>query len=405
MIILTRNQNMLLFLFYLAVTLSFLVAFIFMTRDRDPVNRWLSGGILLSVAFQCMMFFVMATGRIQDFWFLFRIACPFYYLTPPLVYIYARHLLKKEPIVIKNYIIDFIPFLITIVDIAWLYMSTTPASRMMEISIIQEDPSAEVLLGAGFIPAVIHYYARLIQRIYYISRQWKLLIEHRRSSKVRNSVTKWIFMLTTAQSFIVIGYALFATGVFLVHSAEGYAMVNTSKKISVLVMCVGLIVMCLYLFINPEILYGTPRQRAKSDTKPKKQNDDYDWLPAGTNIEEYCSRLEQFMETEKPYLSKRITVSSIATQIDIPAHLLSAILNRHYGKSFSDFINEYRIRNILRRIKDDPNWELLTIEGIAMETGFSSRAGFYTSFKKLTGESPRAYFSIITEEPSKKINL
>ena len=161
-------------------------------------------------------------------------------------------------------------------------------------------------------------------------------------------------------------------------------------------MLLGLITICLYLFIHPEILYGALKPNSSPGIKAKMKNSEvgqYDWLPAGANIEAYCSKLEDFMQVEKPFLKRRLPLNFIANGIDVPAHLLSAILNKHYGKSFSDFTNEYRINHILKRIKEDSNWDQLTIEGIALEAGFSSRTGFYTAFKKLIGKSPKVYLS------------
>jgi len=392
---------MLLFPFFLSVTLSLLVAIIFMTRrSRDAVNRWLSGIIILTVAFQCIVFFIMSTGRLTDFWYLFRIGCPFYYLTPPLVYLYVNFILKKERKAFSHYIIHFIPFAISIVDIGWYYASTTPAFRINEISAIQEFPSAELYLGAGFLPSIIHYYFRFIQRVYYVVLQWTILIKENAISKTNRAELKWTFLLTSAQTMIVLGYGYFTVQIFLFAEFDTDNVFTTAKEISISIMILGIIAICLYLFINPEILYGAFLSRSKSSSKTKVKSSEtghYDWLPTGTNIQDYCSRLENFMQLKKPFLMKRTSISFIANETDIPSHLLSALLNKHYGKSFSDFVNEYRINHILNNIKENPNWDQFTIEGIALEAGFSSRTGFYTAFKKLTGKSPKIYLSELAE--------
>ncbi len=392
---------MLLFPFFLSVTLSLLVAIIFMTRrSRDVVNRWLSAIIILTVVFQSIIFFIMSTGRLTDFWYLFRMGCPFYYLTPPLIYLYISFILKKERKAFSHYIIHFIPFAISIVDIGWYYASTTAAFRINEISTIRELPSAELYLGAGFLPSIIHYYSRFIQRVYYVALQWVFLIKENTISKTSRAEHKWALLLTSAQTIIVIGYGYFTAQIFLLVQFDSGNIFDTSKQISVSIMLLGIIGICLYLFINPEILYGTLLSRSKSSSKTKIKSSEtghYDWLPTGANIEDYCGHLENFMQVKKPFLMKRTSIAFIANETDIPSHLLSALLNKHYGKSFSDFINEYRISYILNNIKENPNWDQFTIEGIALEAGFSSRTGFYTAFKKLTGKSPKIYLSEMAE--------
>lgn len=388
---------MLLFPLFLSVTLSVLVAIIFITRrNRDAVNRWLSSIIILTVAFQCIVFFIMSTGRLTDFWYLFRIGCPFYYLTPPLVYLYVKFILKKERKPYYHYLIHFIPFVVSIFDIGWYYYSTDGTQRFNEISTIQEFPVAELYLGAGFLPSILHYYFRFFQRVFYIIMQWVVLIKEKNLPKKPHAEYKWLVLITSAQTIILVGYGYFTAQIFLLAELDNNDLFQTAKKISIFIMLCGIISICLYLFVHPEILYGSLWSRSKPGSKPRIKNtetENYDWLPAGTQIQHYCSKLENYMQAEKPFLGKRISLSFIASKTGIPAHVLSSILNKHYGKSFADFINEYRINHILNRIKEDPKWDQFTTEGIALEAGFSSRTGFYTAFKKLTGKSPGAYLS------------
>jgi len=397
---------MLLFSLFLSITLSFLIVIIFITRrDQEMVKRWLSVGIILAVVFQCVVFFIMANGLLPKFYYLFRIGCPFYYLTPPLIYLYISLILKKERKTLRHYLIHFVPFAISVVDIAWYYANTSATQRISEILAIHEISAAELHLGAGFLPSIIHYYARFIQRGYYLVLQWVLLMKKNAFSKLRSPELNWSLLLTSSQSIIFIGYGYFTAQVFIFDTYKIASAFNASKEISITIMLLGLITICLYLFIHPEILYGALKPNSTPGIKAKIKNSEvgqYDWLPAGANIEAYCSKLEDFMQVEKPFLKRRLPLNFIANGIDVPAHLLSAILNKHYGKSFSDFTNEYRINHILKRIKEDANWDQLTIEGIALEAGFSSRTGFYTAFKKLIGKSPKVYLSELDSQAKAK---
>ena len=401
---------MLLLPFFLSVTLSVLVIIVFITRkEHDNVNRWLSAAILLTVIFQMFIYFIMTTGRLADFWYLFRMGCPFYCLTPPLVYFYIIHNLKVDPKPFRYYLWHFIPFGISLLDVGWYYLNTSSADRISEIAMIQHHPSEEFFLGAGFLPPVVHYYFRLIQRVFYISLQWHALLTGKAFCKANRTTYKWTFFLTAAQTAIMIGYGYLASSIFFT-GPETEGTFGFEKELSLLVIFLGIIAICIYLFMYPEILYGTllptpndakdkkPQDSEPQNPEPKSANTEkYEWMPKGTNIHDLCTKLETFMEKDKPFLQKRISLSYISQKTDIPTHLLSAVLNKYYGKSFSDFINEYRIRQILLHIKENPNWDQLTIEGIAYEAGFSSRTAFYNAFKKLIGKSPGVYLAEITK--------
>lgn len=64
------------------------------------------------------------------------------------------------------------------------------------------------------------------------------------------------------------------------------------------------------------------------------------------------------------------------------------MLNRHAGKNFYEFINEYRVAAVCERLAaaDDD-----TILNIAMDAGFSSKSTFNAIFKQFTGLTPTAY--------------
>lgn len=109
-----------------------------------------------------------------------------------------------------------------------------------------------------------------------------------------------------------------------------------------------------------------------------------------TSAGEFIHRLQQSMEAEQLYLDPSLTVSSLAQQVGIPAKTVSAVLNQHLDKSFSTFVNEYRVAAFKRRVLQGDTSHL-TIPGIAMECGFSSPATFQRIFKQLTGATPSQF--------------
>lgn len=109
-----------------------------------------------------------------------------------------------------------------------------------------------------------------------------------------------------------------------------------------------------------------------------------------TSAAEFIRRLQQTMEDQQLYLDPSLTVNSLADQAGIPAKTVSAVLNQHLDKSFSTFVNEYRVAAFKRRILQEDTSHL-TISGIAMECGFSSPATFQRIFKQLTGATPSQF--------------
>ena len=103
----------------------------------------------------------------------------------------------------------------------------------------------------------------------------------------------------------------------------------------------------------------------------------------------YKSLLE-YIEADKPYLDTDLTIYKMAEALELPRHHLSQAINTKSGKSFYDFINSYRVEEAKRRLKD-PEFSNLTIQAIAFDSGFNSKATFNTAFNKFAGMTPSAY--------------
>ncbi len=100
--------------------------------------------------------------------------------------------------------------------------------------------------------------------------------------------------------------------------------------------------------------------------------------------------LELLIKNDKIYLKQDITLSSLAKKLNTNRSTLSEIINEKSGKTFNQFINQYRIEEAARLLKDTKMMHL-TIEGIAQETGFKSRSSFYTAFISEKGITPSSY--------------
>ncbi len=107
-------------------------------------------------------------------------------------------------------------------------------------------------------------------------------------------------------------------------------------------------------------------------------------------IKGYVESLSRLMETEKLYLHETLNLRLLANRLHMDPNLVSYILNTVLHKSFYDFVNEFRIEEVKRKI-DDPDFSHIKIVEIAYESGFNSKATFNRVFKNATGKSPSEY--------------
>ncbi len=100
------------------------------------------------------------------------------------------------------------------------------------------------------------------------------------------------------------------------------------------------------------------------------------------------TRLERAMREKNIFKNPNLKLNDVADEIKVPPHQLSQLLNESLGKSFTLYINEYRIEEACRMLA---NTENLTIEAIGEEVGFNSKSTFFAAFKKLKNSTPAAY--------------
>ena len=106
------------------------------------------------------------------------------------------------------------------------------------------------------------------------------------------------------------------------------------------------------------------------------------------NSEELILRLNDMMESEKLYRNPLLKLQGLATRLHILPHTLSQLLNENLEKGFSQYLNEYRIKEACKIIMEDNN---LKFETIGYDVGYNSKSTFYSAFKKITGTTPAKF--------------
>ena len=125
--------------------------------------------------------------------------------------------------------------------------------------------------------------------------------------------------------------------------------------------------------------------------------------PAGKRQAEYrttrlsdeeCRRLykklENLMKNEKPYLNVELKSKDLAAMVGTSSHALSFLFNQYLNKSYYDYVNQYRVEEFKRMVKES-DISKYTLSTLAERCGFSSRASFFRHFKAATGQTPAEY--------------
>lgn len=98
-------------------------------------------------------------------------------------------------------------------------------------------------------------------------------------------------------------------------------------------------------------------------------------------------RLEGLLQHEKIYHDPAIGRAELAREIGVGEASLSRIVNAGYGKTIPQILNEFRVRDAQRLLKETD----VPIQIVFEESGFNSITTFNRVFKELSGDSPTEY--------------
>jgi AraC-like DNA-binding protein len=96
------------------------------------------------------------------------------------------------------------------------------------------------------------------------------------------------------------------------------------------------------------------------------------------------------VDKQKIYKDAELTLSSLASHLDIHPNYLSQVINQVEEKNFYDYINLKRVEEF-KKLVAQPDSQKYTLLALAYDCGFNSKTSFNRNFKKATGLSPSEY--------------
>lgn len=101
------------------------------------------------------------------------------------------------------------------------------------------------------------------------------------------------------------------------------------------------------------------------------------------------ARFETLMADPKTFSDNLLSKDRVAKLLGTNRTYISAIVNRRYNLSFTEYLNRIRIREAIRLLSDPENTD--SLKTISEQIGYNSTTTFYTQFKEETGMTPAAF--------------
>jgi AraC-like DNA-binding protein len=376
--------------FVLIVILSFSVHYLISKSGIRYLN-YLIGLFLFARLTQVLVFLLIDNELIIYAPILLKLFCPLYYIAPSFIYLYTVGLVNNRVRLRKIDYLHFLPGLISLIDDLPWYFSPSVNWDAVTLALIKTKNIA-VVAETGLFPPEVYIYSRPILMSVYLILSFIVLLKSQLNKN--GGTTKSVFLfwgLITVSVFHVLN-------IFTVYFRNRGIFHDEEQNIFIWIFGLGLVVFLiifLLLIHNPRILYGhilvSLGENSKVvESKSKKE------LAVSTSLKndkelEFITCMKNYLIYEKPFLNSSYRVMDLANYFQIPTHQCSALINKHIGKNFKDWINHYRVEHFIKSYPKKS--QKITVDAIAFESGFSSVTTFYRVFKKETGKMPIQYFS------------
>jgi AraC-like DNA-binding protein len=350
----------------LGVAQALLLAFVLLTNKRGnrTANRFLAGiAVVLSITVGATI--LSYAHYFQVYPHLSRISHPFDFLSGPLLYLYIRSLISREPLRKKD-LLHFVPAVAAFLYLVPFYLETAEYKRSL-----LPLPTWYYVRSALVITQFLTYLVLIAIMVVRFSRK----VERQGSAYDRA-------VLFQVRVFVISFFALWV--VAIIRFAIDFAFPSFIRQTFLVlpIAATAIAYMMAYLGLrNPEAITG-------SETPPEKKYEKSTLTPE--RAERYLQKLQHAMASDKLYTDGDLTLQKLSAQLSIPAQHLSQIVNERLNQNVIDFINRYRIEEAKRRLLD-PELSHLSILAIAEDVGFNSKSSFNAVFKKTTNLTPSEY--------------
>lgn len=291
-------------------------------------------------------------------------------LKAPILYLYVLSVLYDNFKLKVKHILFFIPLFTNLAVLLPNFFNVTIDKQELFLNNYYEQPEATFITFSGYIVGFIF----LFSGVYQVLRYGKVVKQNYTDSNAFINYT-WLkqFLIIS----IIISTITFTKGIYRFI----YNNVETINNLRIIMLLFG-ITFISWLFSKalfaPKIFQGIDASLLL--------------IKEGTNnIEDKSVKsIEQFMQDKEPYLDSSLTLQELASLLNMPSRELSVLINQQLGKHFFDFVNEYRIKKAMDKLRDT-SLKTHTIQEIMYDVGFNSKTPFNTAFKKHTGLTPSQY--------------
>ncbi len=363
----------------------FLVVSIFIARRKagGKTSALLLIVFLISIALTLANFLLVTSGAVVQIPALAFLGNTVGLCAAPSLYLYARSLAERNFQLAPSMGLHFLPVLLILAVVLWAYTLRTADEQLK----ILNDPTYPTLVNTPVLPLLIFGYVFI-----YLAAAWLVLSRHKvafRSQYASDgpSELSWLRISVIGASCIWIGSALHQVIVTI------WPLVWLDQLLTA-ALAISAVLFGSYFLFNS--LRQAEHASLPVDLETGRGEKYGEHRLSDSELNAFADSIEDYLENSSAHLQPTISLDALADALPMTARDLSQTINRHFGQTFIEFINQRRIANAIDRLGNEPDTSVTTI---MFDSGFSSKSSFYAAFKSSAGVTPGDYRKAVQGKP------
>lgn len=373
-------------LFVIGIFLAFFLQFLLFTKKGKTLSDKILCIWMFVIGVHLFSYYLYNLGFWDRYPHLVGVTLPVPLLHGPLLYLYVVFALRKEQQLRWKDYAHFLPALLCYLYMLPFFFSYTAEQKnMLNHGQLDAYGTFTMISIVAFVVSGITY-PILSYRL--IGRFEKVLHENFSFDEKIN--LSWL-------RYCILGVALIFLTVALFPALQSLFDIRFTFNVDLILYTeIILFIFLLGFFgIRQEGVFSSITTNIEGPIAEPRANQTSEYKKSGLkveNAEQHHQKLLELMKEGELYLEPKLSLNTLANQLDVSVNHLSQIINQYEGKNFYDFINEYRVEEFKERVVAPSNRHL-SILAIALDSGFSSKSSFNLVFKKHTGITPSQYLS------------
>jgi AraC-like DNA-binding protein/type III secretory pathway component EscS len=371
-------------LYIIGIFIAFFLAILVLTKKGRTRADIFFGIWMMVIGIHIFAYYSFASGMIYQYTDLMWLNLPYPFLHGPLLYLYTEALTNPERIKPQKWFLHFIlPILKTISIIPFMFL---PENE--RIVIYQHNGEGY----EGYFDMLNWSMLLDTSGIVYIVITNILLYKHKK--RILNQFSNQEKINLNWLRFLFYGMAL--TWVIIIFLGNDEWIFSTATVFLVFIGYFG--IKQVGIFTDQNIDIEPIEELTLEDFNTIEPNvGKKKYAKSGLNedaAKELYQNLQHLMATERLFIEPELTLTDLATRLEIHPNYLSQVINELAGVNFYDYINTLRIEEF-KRLVSIPENQKYTFLALAYDCGFNSKSAFNRYFKKVTNLSPSEYIKSI----------